>query len=82
MIPTYAGPPSAPAAVPPAKLDHADSAQIRTAIQYVTRLYPGAAGKILAQFLCDYHEFGYRIAQSALPAQLVAEVLAQLPEQR
>lgn len=47
----------------------------------VTHLYPGAAGKILAQFLVDYHEFGYRIAQSALPAQLVAEVLAQLPKQ-
>lgn len=81
MIPTYVGPPQVPAAVPPAKLDSTDTASIRRAMHHVTHLYPGAAGKILAQFLVDYHEFGYRIAHTALPAQLVAEVLARLPKQ-
>lgn len=72
--------PSAPT-VPPAKLDHTDTATIRRAMHGVTQLYPGAAGKLLAQLLLDWHEFGYRINQSALPAQLVDEVLARLPKQ-
>jgi hypothetical protein len=80
VIPTYVGPPQLPATDPPPKLDHTDSAKIRRAAHNVTGLYPGAAGKILAQYLVDYYEFGYRVAQSALPAQLVEQVLAQLPE--
>lgn len=63
------------------RLDHQDTARIRLAAHHVTRLYPGAAGKLLAQALMDYSDFGYRIAQTSLPAQLVNDVLAQLPEQ-
>jgi hypothetical protein len=70
------------ATAPPAKLDHHDTAKIRKACHHVTHLYPGAAGKILAAYLLDYAEWGYRITQSALPAQLVDDVLRQLPEQR
>lgn len=81
VIPTYVGPPQLPASDPPPRLDHTDTALIRKAMAGVTRLYPGAAGKILSQFLLDYHEFGYRVTPSALPAQLVVEVLAQLPKQ-
>lgn len=82
MLPTIPQPtaPSA-ASVPPPKLDHTDTAQIRRAMHGVTQLYPGAAGKLLAQLLLDWHEFGYRINQSALPAQLVADVLARMPKQ-
>lgn len=83
MLPTIPQPAAPSAATdPPPKLDHTDTASIRRAIHGVTHLYPGAAGKILAQALLDYSEFGYRIAQTALPAQLVSEVLAQLPDQR
>lgn len=73
--------PTAPVG-PPARLDHLDTTKIRRAAHAVTHLYPGAAGKLLAQMLMDYSDFGYRVSQTALPAQLVAEVLAQLPEQR
>jgi hypothetical protein len=66
----------------PAKLHHTDTARITKACHHVTHLYPGAAGKILAQYLLDYSQWGYRVSQTALPAQLVDEVLAQLPEQR
>jgi len=82
MLPTIPQPAAPSAATnPPARLDHTDTATIRRAMHGVTQLYPGAAGKILSQFLLDWHEFGYRINHGALPAQLVAEVLARLPRQ-
>lgn len=80
-LPTPQPNPSA-AQVPPAKLDHTETAKIRQAMHAVTKVYPGAAGKLLAQILLDYSEWGYRISQSALPAELVRDILAQLPEQR
>lgn len=66
----------------PSKLDHTDTARITRACHHVTHLYPGAAGKLLAQFLTEYSQWGFRISQSALPAQLVDEVLATLPDPR
>ena len=85
MIPTYEPAPTDTTDIPlvrPDRLDHTETAQIRKAVHHVTHLYPGAAGKILSAYLSDYYEFGYRIAQTALPAQLVEQVLAQIPEQR
>ena len=82
MIPTYVGPPAVPAQAPPAKLDHTETAKIRKAMHAVTHQHPGAAGKILAAYLSDWHDWAYRVDQTNLAAQLVADVLAQLPEQR
>lgn len=87
MYPFNVVEPAAPdtSAVPivrPPKLDHTDTALIRKAMHAVTKQYPGAAGKILAQTLLDYHEFGYRVSRTSLVAELVDEVLAKIPVQR
>lgn len=83
MLPTIPTPPAPSAAtVPPAKLDHTETAKIRRAIHAVTHQHPGAAGKILAAYLSDWMDWAYRVDHTNLAAQLVEDVLAQLPEQR
>lgn len=67
----------------PSKLDHTDTARIRTAAGRAPKLYPGPVGLILERELLAWHEFGYRIGvgSKALMAELVNHLMTA-PEQR
>lgn len=67
---------------PPEPMHSGQRAQLRATIVRVHKLYPGPTGDILAQFISDWEEFGYRFDSKGLMARFIKQVWGtKLPDE-
>lgn len=61
-------------------MDHHEKMRIRAAAFRVRKVYPGAAGEVLAVELLSWEEFGYRLGDNSRIRRLIDQVMtAALP---
>ncbi len=61
-------------------MDHHEKMRMRAAAFRVKRVYPGAAGEVLAQEILSWEEFGYRLGENSRVNRLVEQIMtAVLP---
>lgn len=59
---------------PPEKMMPGERARLRATVVRIHKLYPGPAGEVLAKYIDEWEEFGYRFDQRGLMNQLVKQV--------
>ena len=56
-------------------MDHHEKMRMRAAAFRVKRVYPGAAGEVLAAEILSWEEFGYRLGNNSKINRLVDQIM-------